>query len=674
MANPKLANLAQMTTTTVGTGTVALSSATRGYNSFSSAGILNGDTVSYSIFDLNNHEFGTGVVSIAGSTTSMTRVFGGSTTGSLLSLSGSAVVTITPRAEDIYLYTPSIPGGVARNIGTKLEDIPSIEDFGSVTGDATSTVQLALNYGGRILCRSKSYTIGGTLSTTVPFWLSGQLSGLGSTRTLFNFTAADASDRLTIGDGISSFSGAHIEGITFATPNATGGSVIFLNYGNKFSLDYNDFITLGNTQDAIKIWKCNTTRIRGSAIVQPTRSAIYAYSSAISTSDRSDVIELMDINVSGDAGGAGTHIPDAFLMDGIVDTVTMHSVRAVNVGRGIHIRNTLGAPDGPAFIIAHDFECDYPQYECILVDAGIGMWIHNLYAHGSRTARNIVVNSGTPTIDNIQFVGGQCTGANQNGMYLNGRYTTVTAMEISGNSQAGVGTYPGIEIGPNSQNIRIVGNHIGSRSGRSAASHSYGVLVDSGATYYEIVNNDLVGNITGTINDLSLKTVGGNAIISNNVGDGRSLGVTSQWINVASSAIVIPHTGDAVETTILTVSIPANSMGPNGAVRITWMGSGTSSVNNKIWRVKWAGVTTQSITQTTNSTSMNVLEITNRNLTNSQVASSVNNSGYGTASTSPITSSVDTTAAVSLTFTVQLSTITETINLERYCVEVIYRP
>jgi hypothetical protein len=100
MAIPKLVNLAQMTTPTVGTGQITMGVAAASYRTFAAAGIVNGDTVSYSIFDLGQREYGTGVITVVGSVMTMTRNLRGSTTGSLLSLSGGAIVSLTPAAED----------------------------------------------------------------------------------------------------------------------------------------------------------------------------------------------------------------------------------------------------------------------------------------------------------------------------------------------------------------------------------------------------------------------------------------------------------------------------------------------------------------------------------------------------------------------------------------------
>ena len=100
MAVPKLFNMAQMTTYTTGVGAVTLVANTPGYNTFISAGVNNGDTVRYAIYEANKREYGYGVVTIAGTTITMTRVFQGSTTGAILDLQGSAIVSLTPAAED----------------------------------------------------------------------------------------------------------------------------------------------------------------------------------------------------------------------------------------------------------------------------------------------------------------------------------------------------------------------------------------------------------------------------------------------------------------------------------------------------------------------------------------------------------------------------------------------
>lgn len=89
-----------MTTATSGTGTITLGSAVSGYLTFALAGIADGDIIDYAIKDGANSEIGTGTYTTSGTT--LTRTVTKSTnSNTAISLSGTAEVFITPRAETL---------------------------------------------------------------------------------------------------------------------------------------------------------------------------------------------------------------------------------------------------------------------------------------------------------------------------------------------------------------------------------------------------------------------------------------------------------------------------------------------------------------------------------------------------------------------------------------------
>jgi hypothetical protein len=98
---PVLANRARMSTPTTGTGTLTLGSPSGGFQSFTDAGIMDGNTVRYVIEDINNeYEIGLGVYTASGTT--LTRVPSESSNGgAAINLTGNAVVFVSAGKEEL---------------------------------------------------------------------------------------------------------------------------------------------------------------------------------------------------------------------------------------------------------------------------------------------------------------------------------------------------------------------------------------------------------------------------------------------------------------------------------------------------------------------------------------------------------------------------------------------
>lgn len=116
-----------MTTSTTGTGTVTLGSASVGFQTFADAGVADSDVVQYVIEEGSNFEIGTGTYTASGTTLTRTPTES-SNSGSAITLAGAATVSVTAIDDD---YNRLQHGGSDKVVATSTG--------ATVTGTLTAT-------------------------------------------------------------------------------------------------------------------------------------------------------------------------------------------------------------------------------------------------------------------------------------------------------------------------------------------------------------------------------------------------------------------------------------------------------------------------------------------------------------------------------------------------------
>lgn len=141
---------------------------------------------------------------------------------------------------------------------------------------------------------------------------------------------------------------------------------------------------------------------------------------------------------------------------------------------------------------------------------------------------------------------------------------------------------------------------------------------------------------------------------------------------LAQSFVAASAPADTTEDTLATITVPANTLGLNGALRIWTWWTMTSSVNNKTLRIRYsgaAGTVYAAPALTTSASLVGLTVIGNRGATNSQVGGP--STTIANSAAAIVTSAVDTTAATTIVITGQKASAGETLTLEGYIVEVV---
>ena len=170
----------------------------------------------------------------------------------------------------------------------------------------------------------------------------------------------------------------------------------------------------------------------------------------------------------------------------------------------------------------------------------------------------------------------------------------------------------------------------------------------------------------------------GQIICVTDVGENGSLwrGNGTKWVRLSQILFydltaAVALTGTTVETTLVTITIPAGLIGSNGKVKLYPLWSTTNNANTKTLRVKFPfGTIYTAIASSTVHVSGLVI-IRNLGSESVQRVSSGMLAGLGGTTSSIASTTVDTSAATTITITGQLAVGTDTLTLEGLFIEVV---
>ena len=170
----------------------------------------------------------------------------------------------------------------------------------------------------------------------------------------------------------------------------------------------------------------------------------------------------------------------------------------------------------------------------------------------------------------------------------------------------------------------------------------------------------------------------GQIICVTDVGENGSLwrGNGTKWVRLSQIRFydltaAVALTGTTVETTLVTITIPAGLIGSNGKVKLYPLWSTTNNANTKTLRVKFPYNTVYTAPASNTVHVSGLVIIRNLGSESVQRVSSGILAGLGGTTTSIAQTTINTSAATTITITGQLAVGTDTMTLEGLFVEIV---
>jgi len=170
----------------------------------------------------------------------------------------------------------------------------------------------------------------------------------------------------------------------------------------------------------------------------------------------------------------------------------------------------------------------------------------------------------------------------------------------------------------------------------------------------------------------------GQIICVTDVGENGSLwrGNGTKWVRLSqilfydlTAALALTNT--TLETSLVTIIIPAGLIGSNGKVKLYPLFSATNNANNKTVRIKLGGSTGYFLQSSGYAQLSSLVIFRNFNSESVQKVSSGLPAGLGSTGGSFTSLTIDTSVATTITITGQLAVGTDTLTLEDLFIEVV---
>lgn len=304
------------------------------------------------------------------------------------------------RSAGIETFTQAGADAVGRALHAKLQDAVHVRDFGADpagAADATQAFNAAFATGKTVVADGGAYRLSGPVSFAAPRqWLLGRG---GRVSLVGNFDAFVAGGNRE---------GCGIEGLYVEAAGHTGGHVLRIDQAPRFAAT--DMV-VWSAWNFAHVQRQNWAAFQN-VWANNLRGAYGINWFGDNATGRSDILRLSGVVLA----GSGGHKPDGIVMNGAVQTLQMQQVALVNVDRGLWVHNAAGAGLLPSFVMADDFEVDFPNRDAVRIEAGSHVHFGPaLYLHGSSNGSGIYVAAGVAA-DTVSVSGGKITGHARHGV------------------------------------------------------------------------------------------------------------------------------------------------------------------------------------------------------------------------------------------------------------------